>query len=408
MEATTMLFSAIVTVYNVEDYLEKCVQSIIAQQDAELEIILVDDGSIDKSGRICDCFAQQDDRVRVIHQENQGLTSARKKGLEEAKGDYIFYVDADDWITPDMCREYIKIVEKYQPDVVVSGLVKEFEDKPQRVSNLIEEGYYENSQLHDEVVKKMICTDNFFEKGIQSYLCIGLIRKEIIDEVAPTMDKNMVFAEGGAWLYSCILKSDSVYIINGGFYHYRMRANSISHSDYNMESLLCVYECLLKNIVEYNKEVSLLVEKLDCMILYFLVWKYFAGLNKKNSEELFPFLELPPKCKIVLYGGWHFGRVLYSYIKETQFCDIVLWVDKNALQYQKENIDIYLPEKILEIEYDYILLATELYAGIKSMKRDLEALGINERIVHVEKKNVMSRGLPNDFQKIKEKVLESF
>lgn len=403
-----MLFSAIVTVYNVEDYLEKCVKSIIAQKDVELEIILVDDGSTDKSGRICDFFAKQDDRVRVIHQENQGLTSARKKGLEEAKGEYVFYVDADDWVDPDMCREYLKIVERDHPDIIVSGLVKEFEYKPQKVFNLIDEGYYGNTRLHEEVIKKMICTDNFFEKGIQSYLSIGLIRKEIIDIVAPTIDKNVLFAEGGAWLYSCILKADSLYIMKSNFYHYRMCANSISHADYNAESLLLVYECLLKNIVGYNKDVSLLVEKLDCMILYFLVWKYLAGLNGENKEELFPFLELSPKCKIVLYGGWHFGRVLYSYIKETQFCDIVLWVDKNALQYQKEDIEIQLPEKILDVEYDYILLATELYAGIKSMKRDLEALGINERIVHVEKKNVMSRGLPNDFQKIKEKVFESF
>ena len=102
MERLKPVISVIVPVYNVEKYLEKCVQSVLAQTFKEIEILLIDDGSKDASGRLCDQYALKDGRIRVIHKENGGLSDARNRGIMEARGDYLSFIDGDDYIEPDM------------------------------------------------------------------------------------------------------------------------------------------------------------------------------------------------------------------------------------------------------------------------------------------------------------------
>lgn len=98
------MISVIVPVFNTEKYLDQCIQSILSQTYSNIELLLVDDGSTDSSGAICDRYAEQDSRVRVFHKPNGGVSSARNKGLEVAKGEYVIYCDADDWIDVDMYK----------------------------------------------------------------------------------------------------------------------------------------------------------------------------------------------------------------------------------------------------------------------------------------------------------------
>ncbi|MDR1825314.1 MAG: glycosyltransferase [Bifidobacteriaceae bacterium] len=118
--ATPPLVSLIVPVYNVEQFLEQCVQSILEQQHANLEVILVDDGSPDGSGAICDALAGQDQRVKVIHQANQGVSTARNAGLEAAAGEYIAFVDGDDWLEPDFITYMLQVIEATKAPMAMS------------------------------------------------------------------------------------------------------------------------------------------------------------------------------------------------------------------------------------------------------------------------------------------------
>ena len=111
--------SVIVPVYNMEEYLERCVDSIIHQTESNIEIILVNNGSTDRSGAICDKYSINDDRVKVIHQPNNGVSAARNSGIKVAKGDYIGFVDADDWIEPDMYESLIEEAVRNDADVVM-------------------------------------------------------------------------------------------------------------------------------------------------------------------------------------------------------------------------------------------------------------------------------------------------
>ena len=96
-----MLFSVIVPIYNIEKYIRRCIESVLSQSFADFELILVDDGSPDNSGAICDEYAEKDERIQVIHKENGGLVSARQAGIRVASGDYIFHLDGDDAVLPD-------------------------------------------------------------------------------------------------------------------------------------------------------------------------------------------------------------------------------------------------------------------------------------------------------------------
>ena len=125
--------SIIVPVYNVEKYLDECVKSILAQTYSNIEIVLVDDGSKDTSGSMCDEYKKQDNRIVVVHKENGGLSSARNAGMENASGDYYIFVDSDDTISPDMVEEMVKKAKEHDAKIV-SSLISEEQDKLGKVS----------------------------------------------------------------------------------------------------------------------------------------------------------------------------------------------------------------------------------------------------------------------------------
>ena len=114
-----MKISIAVPVYNVEKYISKCIESLLSQTQKDIEIILVDDGSTDNSGLICDDYAQKDKRIRVIHKQNGGLGAARQSGLEVASGDYFCVCDADDWVEPAMYEELCKKAIETGADIVM-------------------------------------------------------------------------------------------------------------------------------------------------------------------------------------------------------------------------------------------------------------------------------------------------
>ena len=119
------MISVIVPVYKVEPYLNQCVESILCQTYSDLEILLVDDGSPDRCGQICDEYAKQDCRVKVFHTRNEGLSAARNLGLQNAKGEYIGFVDSDDWIEPEMYEVLLKRLEETESNVCICGFYQE-------------------------------------------------------------------------------------------------------------------------------------------------------------------------------------------------------------------------------------------------------------------------------------------
>ena len=217
-----MLFSIIIPCYNVEKYLAECVDSILAQSVESFEVILINDGSKDNTGAICDAYAARDARIRVIHKENGGQSSARNMGTEIAKGDYFIYIDSDDFIMdPDFLK---KMVEAAGENDIIFYKHKKFDDETKQFSpcaysfaQLGEASYY-------DTLKAMITADAFF--GMPWNKCI---RADVIRENNIHFDESLT-GEDMDWIYYIILGSRSLTTVDEPFIAYRQRANSVTSS----------------------------------------------------------------------------------------------------------------------------------------------------------------------------------
>ena len=172
------MISVIVPVYNIRKYLPRCIESILAQTLSELEVLLVNDGSTDGCYEICESYRRQDSRIKVIHKVNGGLVSARKAGMKAASGDYIAFVDGDDWIEPDMYeRMYQKLMEQ-DVDIVMCGRYEDVGDISKRVYHGIPEGRYGKEEMLRAVYHQMISKGDFFEYGILPVIWDKLFRRD--------------------------------------------------------------------------------------------------------------------------------------------------------------------------------------------------------------------------------------
>ena len=221
MKSESELISVIVPVYNVEPYMERCIDSIINQSYENLEIILVDDGSTDKSGEICDAYEKIDTRVRVFHKRNGGLSSARNSGLEIASGKYIGFVDSDDYIAPDMYEALYRHMSD-DVDFVCCGIVR-IDRKGHRT-------------MTGHASGKAVCMDNVQavkELLLRRYLafsaCDKLCRKEVIREIGFPDDR---VCEDLPYTYRLVKRCRKVVNIGSCKYYYCYRSDSISRTPF--------------------------------------------------------------------------------------------------------------------------------------------------------------------------------
>lgn len=232
----TPYFSVIVPIYKVEPYLRQCVDSILAQTFSDFELILVDDGSPDGCPAICDEYAGKDARVRSVHQPNAGPTPARRNGLSFAAGEYICFVDADDWVVPHWLETVRDCIDKNgQPDMVLYDFfqVEGDEGLPDLFAP---EGYYDKARLEAEVYPWMLCDirhlpddprhQDFGSRQLfPGYLWSKAFRRELLAAHFITDDRITVF-EDVAMAYECLYWADSAYIAHDKLYAYRYLPSS--------------------------------------------------------------------------------------------------------------------------------------------------------------------------------------
>jgi len=214
------LLSVIIPVYNVEEYLVKCVESILNQTYRFLEVILVNDGSKDASGSICDDFAAKDSRVKVIHKENGGLSSARNVGLEAAAGEYITFVDSDDWIEADAYKHLMGLIEKYQVKLVCGGNFDVDGATGEKTLGLCPAR--EEVLTAEEFVGRM-----FMWQGFDSSACDKIYHRSLLETFRYPEGK---VCEDVAVTYKIVLKAERAALSDRPFYNYYHRPGSITIS----------------------------------------------------------------------------------------------------------------------------------------------------------------------------------
>lgn len=224
------MISVIVPIYKVENYIKKCVDSIRHQTYKELEIILVDDGSPDNCPAICDEYAKKDSRIQVIHKQNGGLINARKSGLEIAKGEYIGFVDGDDWIEPEMYELFARQIKKYSPDMVISDFY--FDDGKQLLNSaqLFEHEYYDKDALKSEIYPKMLFSSTYYKFGINPCCWSKVYKKELLKKNLFPVDGRIKLGEDAAFTYPCLLDAQNIATVKTPCYHYILNPQSMTKS----------------------------------------------------------------------------------------------------------------------------------------------------------------------------------
>lgn len=272
--------SVIVPIYNVDKYLQKCINSILSNNYDNLEVILVDDGSTDKSHKICSDLQEKNKCIKIITKENGGLSSARNAGLEIASGDYISFIDSDDFVDKSMFAEMMKAIVNAKADLVQCCYKRVYLNN--RVENSKDNRIYEI--LEGENIKRGF----FIDKKIDVMVWNKIFKRECI--------KNTKFIEGknnedNMYMMDIINNLSKVVILPNIYYYYLYRDNSITKQTFNIKKLdsLNAYHYMIK-ICEKEKMINyipyLLIDLcLSAFYLYYDVWS--SSLDKIDKDEYF-------------------------------------------------------------------------------------------------------------------------
>lgn len=264
-------FSVIIPVYNVEKYLDACVESVLGQSFTDFELLLIDDGATDNSGAICDTWAVKDLRIRVIHQENQGLSGARNTGIREAKGDYLMFLDSDDWWDgPEVLERIAQRLEKTQAEVLSFDYQKSFD-------GVKEPPYFDRADAEEFTLVYMMVQGLWVNGACNKAVSRGLFEDDAL------YFRPRVSSEDMDWTLRLALKAERFDYLQQVVFVYRQRKASMSHS---------VSE---KRVADMLENVGLCVSLLEqtpekkAALLPYVAYQYAtalyncAGLKKRKA-----------------------------------------------------------------------------------------------------------------------------
>lgn len=375
------LISVVVPIYQVKKYLSKCIDSIIGQTYENIEIILVDDGSTDGSGELCDEYREKDSRVIVFHKENGGLSSARNVGIDHAHGEYIAFIDSDDWVDPRYLEVLYNIIVDEQCEIAQCAHW---------------DVWSEGLAYSDQESKSII----FSPKELAyAYHSIGLWQIILAWNKLYKTDlfKNIRYPEGKIHedeyiSYKVCWKASRIAVTYMKLYYYRHRENSIKTQKYSYKRL-DVHDAYKERAKFYEDrgehKLAILTQRRHCK----WIREAIAQIQKSDLEDqdtvinmlssdaaaieqvldaenmemerhsyhrfLFPFGLIGQGSRIVLYGAGDVGVQYFRQITNTNYCNILGWIDKNNEACSNKGIPAWPPAKLRELQgtYDYLVIA---------------------------------------------------
>ena len=380
------LISIIVPIYNVEPYLKECIDSIINQTYKNLEIILVDDGSTDGSEKICDEYAKKDNRIIVIHQENKGLVGARKAGLAISNGDYIGYVDGDDWIEPEMYEHMLLEMLQTSADFVDSGFIKQGNSKKTDCIHNILKGKSSitinvNEDTRYKIIKNLLLDNTSASYYVTTSICSKLIKKDIFKKAQQNVDTSIIYGEDLICTLYLLEFSNKIVYTGKYHYNYRFREGSITKQNDLIRTIPQLIQ-MMNGIYKFFDEFD-----------YNYTYKQLANHRVTNSILIhnnklqnnilkrYPIYKLSNEFifnnkNIILYGAGDVGISYYNHHKDD--INIVYWADRNYQNLTNYPIKIESPDNILNYDFDYLLIAVLHESLASSIKQDLISKGIPE------------------------------
>lgn len=286
---------------------------------------------------------------------------ARKTGVSMAGGAYITYVDADDWIDPDTYETILGKMAGREADIILYGLVEEYEDKSVRKENQQEEGFYVGDAIREKIYPQMLYGGVFFSFGIIPNLFCKMMKRELLHKVQMRISDEVEFGEDVDCTLQMILQANSIMVIKETPYHYRKIPNSMVWRKTPFERSRSLYQDLEAAFRE-SQEREILMPQLYRYMLFILLLK-----SVERFMEFDAFVQQFLNKRIVLYGAGGFGQELYRVLTEQKRGEVVLWVDKRHQTYRDQGLPVDEPEAITGCTYDIVFIAvldTKVCEGI--------------------------------------------
>lgn len=268
------LISSIVPVYNAIKYLDKCVDSLTSQSYSNIEIILVDDGSTDGSGGACDKLAATDARIKVIHKENGGLVSAWKAGVAVSTGQYLNFIDSDDWVDTNMFAEMAEFISGIDKEIIASDYIIEKDTGEQTyVYQEIEPGVYDREAIESKVIPNLFGHEHRY---ITISRCMKLISRSLILDNMRFVDERTVMGEDATIMYPALIDAERIVIMDHkAYYHYWYELQSMAHKyDKNMLSKVRLLRDTLEKMLSEKfsgEELAARLKQLDQEYIFLLM-----------------------------------------------------------------------------------------------------------------------------------------
>lgn len=274
------LISVIVPIYNVEKYLARCVDSIVNQTYKNLEIILVNDGSPDLCPQMCDDYAEKDSRIKVVHKKNGGLSDARNAGMAVAKGEYISFIDSDDYVSDDFFECLLDVMNKENSDIAECSVVKLYEDN--RFDEFSDDLSVKTYDTQDAM--SALIAENPFHQHVWN----KLYKTELVRDIPYAVGK---LNEDEFWTYQVFGRANKVSKLNKTMYYYFQRNSSIMGVGYNIRRLDALEgKANRQKYIENNFPELSTQAKIDlygsCMFAYQSVLKFLSGADKKKALSI--------------------------------------------------------------------------------------------------------------------------
>lgn len=392
MNEGNKLISVIVTVYNVEKYMDTCIESIVRQTYKNLEIILVNDGSTDGSSIKCEEWKASDNRIKVIHKENGGAVSARKAGVVAATGDYIGYVDGDDWIELDMYEKMADLGLEEEVDIVSVEDIREYEDGRKQIEEiLLEEGIYKGKDYRTSILENVIDLQIFFQCNVPIHGWQHLYKRELLIRNQKMIDDRVRRGEDALIAFTCYMGAKSAALLKQPLYHYRQLPKSARSTATinNLEGLIYLWDRLNEAYEECLDRRGIIKKEMVCLAIYIILWAAYELSFIEDDDKLFPY-EVPRNCKIVIVGAGVFGRKLYQRIRKFNFCEIAAWMDNGWEYYDKQGLPVQSIDMVSTLNYDYAIVAVLNAQTQNELIKELENRGVQRDKIAIIKCSAFS------------------
>lgn len=375
------LLSVIVPIYNSQGCLERCIRSLLSQTYRELEIILVNDGSLDCSGEMCNQYAKEYENIVAVHQKKSGVNIARKKGLQYAKGKYVTFMDSDDWIETNFFEILMSLMMKENADMVTSNVIVETKEGLKKQNSAIKTGLYTKEEINEIIFPNMIYDDVAKKPGIFAYIWGKImIRDQLIDNIGD-LDERLIYGEDGAIIFPMLAKIDKLLVIDYAGYHYIQHDASMTHNlsldlFHNVKYLEKYLTTKFKTLGKY--------ELVETQIRYFIRDLLYRIIKMNYNIDCGKILCVPPyelipkDSSLVIYGAGKAGKEFMRLLLQNHYAKVIAWVDQ-YFEGKMYSYKIEKPENIKDKKYDYILIALTDEKKVCEVKDYLFSIGIDEK-----------------------------